>query len=196
MVEKLKRYRTQRQRHAGEDGLALLDVLIGMAIFALVAVIAVSAISQYRARAIRVTLMSDLQQIHMAVEDYYSQHQAYPGMNGGGFQSLYIDDPSAGLLQDTSNGAFATWLDSEVNLSPGVGAGFVYALDYERLAPNEPAYAGARLFQVCISHKDGGAATLLLNTNPSFFTFDMQRGLLLDAVHCADSRSDLSVITY
>ena len=46
----IKSERRARRRPDDEDGLALLDVLIGMAIFALLGVIAVSAVSQYRVK--------------------------------------------------------------------------------------------------------------------------------------------------
>lgn len=50
-----------------EEGLALLDVLLGMAIFALIAVIAVQAMGQFRDRATRTQMVSDTKQVISAV---------------------------------------------------------------------------------------------------------------------------------
>ncbi|MEP9384606.1 hypothetical protein [Nocardioides sp. KR10-350] len=52
----------------GEQGSLILDVLIGMAIFALVALIAVSAVDSYRQHAYLTSVTSDAQSIGLAVE--------------------------------------------------------------------------------------------------------------------------------
>lgn len=52
----------------GEGGLALLDVLLGMAIFALIAVIAVQAMGQFRERAFVTQATSDAKQVGTGIE--------------------------------------------------------------------------------------------------------------------------------
>lgn len=66
------------ERRNGEQGLALLDVLIGMAIFALISIIAISAIGQFRARAFESGALSDARAIGVAAEAQFTDNQAYP----------------------------------------------------------------------------------------------------------------------
>lgn len=63
----LERLRTNDVKNR-ESGLALLDVLIGMAIFALIALIALSSLSQYRQKAYMSGAQSDAKAIGTAVE--------------------------------------------------------------------------------------------------------------------------------
>lgn len=67
-------------RRTGESGLALLDVLLGMAIFALIAVIAVQSMGQFRARAYQTATASDAQQLAVGLESYLTDNAAYPAL--------------------------------------------------------------------------------------------------------------------
>lgn len=78
LTERLRARLEGRKIKKNEKGLALLDVLIGVAIFALVAVIAVAALSQYRARAYESGAVSDARQIGIAMETAYTEAATYP----------------------------------------------------------------------------------------------------------------------
>ena len=152
MVEKLKQHRAQRPRER-EDGLALLDVLIGMAIFALIAVIAVSAISQYRSRANFTALLSDAEHVRIAAEQHYTDEQTFPVLDPSGY-AVHI----SGVLE---NPAFSTFLsDYGVTLTKGVHTDYVYWTDYGLLYPQNPTVAGFKMFKVCLVHLDGGVIVL------------------------------------
>lgn len=71
--KRLKRRKVER----AEKGLALLDVLIGMAMIALIAIIAFSAIGQYRARAYEAGAVSDARQVGIALESAYADAGSY-----------------------------------------------------------------------------------------------------------------------
>lgn len=87
--------RLEGRKVRNEKGLALLDVLIGMAIFALVAIIAVSAISQYRARAYQNGALSDVKAVAtwMEAASTDSLTGAYPDPT----------DPDNGFVADDGN---------------------------------------------------------------------------------------------
>ncbi len=63
-------------RRNGETGLALLDVLLGMAIFALIAVIAVQAMGQFRERAYVSQVTSDVKQLATGIEGTLTEPNA------------------------------------------------------------------------------------------------------------------------
>lgn len=78
------RARLDRRRH--EDGLALLDVLLGMAIFALIAVIAAQAFGMFRDRAYVTQAVSDARQVGTGL----AAHLTEPNVN--------VDDVPTGTL--------------------------------------------------------------------------------------------------
>lgn len=92
-----------------ERGLATLDVLLGLAIFALVAVIAISAINQYRARAFENGTISDARTLgHVIEAEVIGEGSEYP--------------PDLETARDLING--------KVALTPGNGlASYVLAPD-------------------------------------------------------------------
>jgi type II secretory pathway pseudopilin PulG len=65
-------------RKTGEQGLALLDVLLGMAIFALIVVIGVQNFSTLRNRAYTTQVSSDAKQAATAIQAYMTN----PGVTG------------------------------------------------------------------------------------------------------------------
>ena len=67
-----------RRRSAPDAGLALLDTLLGMAIFALIVVIAIQSIGQYRQRAFEVAAMSDARQVGVALLAASTESQTNP----------------------------------------------------------------------------------------------------------------------
>lgn len=100
LMEKIR----DRREHRGDKGLALLDVLIGMAIFALIALIAVQAIGQFRARAYETSAKSDANQTSVAIESSYTDTNNYPatfnaaalGVNLSNGNSVVYTPPAAG----------------------------------------------------------------------------------------------------
>lgn len=94
MVQKIQnlRERLAARKVDGEQGSLLLDVLIGMAIFALIALIAISAITGYRQRAYETGATSDAQGLALEMEANYTENQAYP--NPGGTWSWASDTNS------------------------------------------------------------------------------------------------------
>ena len=69
LVERVRgRIESRKVEGEGEQGSLILDILIGMAIFALIALIAVSQIGQWRARAYEQSAVSDAQSLGMSIE--------------------------------------------------------------------------------------------------------------------------------
>lgn len=79
-IQRMERIRARiaARKVDGEQGSLLLDVLLGMAIFMLVAIIAVSAVGQYRERAYEQTATSDAQQLGTAVMAAATDGGSYP----------------------------------------------------------------------------------------------------------------------
>lgn len=120
LIERM-RARLEDRKIENEKGLALLDVLIGMAIFALIAVIAVSAISQYRARAYESGAVSDARQAGIAMEAAFTDGNGYPTSqteleaqgvkftNGNTAQVNSAGETFTLCVEHTSSGAFAVY---------------------------------------------------------------------------------------
>ena len=90
-----------RERRGTEDGLALLDVLLGMAIFALIVIIAIQSVGLYRQRAFQTAVTSDAQQSEAGMEGYYSAYGRYP-YSGSGAGLISVARTAAA---DTQNAA-------------------------------------------------------------------------------------------
>ncbi len=69
---------TRTSRRHDQTGLALLDVLLGMAIFALIAVIAVQSMAMFRSRAYVTGASSDAQQLATGIESYLTDNSTVP----------------------------------------------------------------------------------------------------------------------
>lgn len=67
-----------RGRSRGKDGFALLDVLLGMSIFALLAVIAVQSTSLFRAKADLKAVASEAQALAAGLESYMTENEDFP----------------------------------------------------------------------------------------------------------------------
>ena len=74
---------TLSNRRLNPKALALLDVLIGMAIFALIAVIAVIALGQFRQRAFQTGAVEDARSLGLVVESSSTNTGAYPATLSG-----------------------------------------------------------------------------------------------------------------
>lgn len=72
------RARLEAVRDRREDGLAILDVLIGVALFVLISIIAATAINQYRARAYESGAVSDVKHVATVIEAAHIDADAYP----------------------------------------------------------------------------------------------------------------------
>ena len=176
MVEKMKARMHARRWEKREDGLALLDVLIGMAIFALIAVIAVSAISQYRAKANVTAVVSDAKRLGLQLtlwekdkssslpwpaptqaesqayaEDFFARHP-YPATEEGDEWQQWADAYMAafGSLSGRLRPAFDR-AGIDATLSPGNDIG-LYGNIGVSIVP------GDYVMVLCIKHKDGAWA--------------------------------------
>jgi type II secretory pathway pseudopilin PulG len=121
------RARLRDAKTNGESGSLILDILIGMAIFALIAIIAVSAISQYRMRAYEQGAVSDAKATGLALEANYTDTQSYPTVNGSLTDQASLD---------------AALGDGAVNLTKGV-------------AVNGYVQDGSN-FALCLEHSSDG----------------------------------------
>lgn len=121
------RNRLESREIEGEQGSLILDILIGMAIFALVAIIAVSAISQYRERAYEQAVVSDAGAVGLLLEGNYTDTQSYPAQVTS--ESLAADG-----LTLTKNVRVAVWTLS------GTGDTFNVCLEHAN-ATSDDAWA-------------------------------------------------------
>ncbi|TGN64205.1 hypothetical protein EXE59_09765 [Nocardioides eburneiflavus] len=90
-----------------EQGSLILDVLIGIAIFALIAIIAVSAIGQYRQRTYEQGAVSDVQTLARALEAARIDGTGYPAVgpvNASAFDTILTPKNSAQMLAVGSSG--------------------------------------------------------------------------------------------
>ena len=65
-----------------EDGFTLLELLTVVAIIAILAVIAIPQLGGYRARVVRVSMISDARNVSTALEAYFSDSGSYAGADG------------------------------------------------------------------------------------------------------------------
>lgn len=124
-----------RKIEKSEKGLALLDVLIGMAIFALIAIIAVSAISQYRARAYESGAVNDARAIGIALEAQYTDANSYPDATDMNVNAAAANQANSAFYGDNGVKLTKDNAVSDFTVSGGAGA--------------------AQTFSFCVTHKDG-----------------------------------------
>lgn len=154
----LERLRTRDVRN-GESGLALLDVLIGMAIFALIALIALSSLSQYRQKAYLSGAQSDAKAIGTAIEAESITTGTYPVCvkeNGTEYQPF-----SGGTAANatTTEGA-CTGTGTAVNTSLGKVTKNNHVVGYRQYTITGTGPTANRLaFKFCVEHWSGTAST-------------------------------------
>ena len=127
-------------RLANPKGLALLDVLIGMAIFALIAITAVVALGQFRQRAFESQVLSDAQALSVAIEGQMTNGGQYPTELKG----------SATTPVEVTVEAPATGFDLKHVLTKNNS---LYGYKYVDPTPTTPAS-----FFLCIEHQSNGKA--------------------------------------
>ncbi|MCP3420343.1 type II secretion system protein [Nocardioides pinisoli] len=120
-----------RRRRTDQSGLALLDVLLGMAIFSLIAVIAVQSMGHVRARAYVTRVVSDAMQVALGIEGYMT--------DAGQLPAALADGPA------NSDDTQVTTGDLGVNLSTGA------AIRSYTVAEDGDNYS------VCVDHTDSQA---------------------------------------
>lgn len=137
--ELLAAIRRPFSRGARKDqyGLALLDVLLGVAIFALIAVIALQSMGKFRERAYMLRAVSDAQQLAIGIEGHVTDAGAVPA------------DVTAGPANPD---AVITTGDLGVNLSHG-----------DTIRSYAVAPDGA--YSICVDHADSQAWALYQSTD-------------------------------
>ncbi|KQP63151.1 hypothetical protein [Nocardioides sp. Leaf285] len=136
---------------AKQAGLALLDVLLGMAIFALIIIIAIQSVNQYRQRAFQSAAQSDAQQLAIGLEGYFTDSQAYPAASGTGAAA-------------TVSAADLTAMG--VNLTKGTSVKSYVPV---------PATGS---FSYCVVHKSGGTAASNID---AWARYDSAQGAIIDS---------------
>jgi type IV pilus assembly protein PilA len=68
------------KQSAGNAGFTLLELIIVVTMIGVLAAIAIQQFSMYRARAIDVSMRSDLKNAALAMESYYGEFLSYPSM--------------------------------------------------------------------------------------------------------------------
>ncbi|KQP63154.1 hypothetical protein ASF47_19280 [Nocardioides sp. Leaf285] len=129
---------------AKQAGLALLDVLLGMAIFALIIIIAIQSVNQYRQRAFQSAAQSDVQQASIGLESYFTDNQAYPA-SGSTAGTISAAKTSTAATQNA-----ATLSALGTNLTKNT---FVWSY-----TPN----SANGTFTMCIAHTSAGLGTTAL----------------------------------
>jgi prepilin-type N-terminal cleavage/methylation domain-containing protein len=77
------------KQSAGNAGFTLLELIIVVTMIGVLAAIAIQQFSVYRARAIDVSMRSDLKNAAMAMESYYGEFLSYPSMEASILQVGY-----------------------------------------------------------------------------------------------------------
>lgn len=81
----------QKMKTRDERGFTLVELLIVIAIIAILAAIAIPQFSAYRERAIRASMISDARNTATQVEAFFADNQTYVGLVGGGPGPLVVD---------------------------------------------------------------------------------------------------------
>lgn len=138
-----------RTTRRDESGLAVLDVLVGMALFGLLALIALQSVSQYRGKVYMTGALSDLTDVREALE-VERVARGYPE----------FVRTSGGWHQGCWGGTFEVPTDC-VNLSKATKGNEVdlYAY-YDRSVMEYFGFPGQESYYLCLSHySNGGGAS-------------------------------------
>lgn len=142
-------------RRLDQRGAGLLDVLLGMTIFALLVVIGGQNFSTYQKRATLEALNADIQQVAGAIEQYQTDNgRVPPGASSG------VAYPTAAATYiDAGSGSSLTNLGTlTAKLGPGVSIGRygVYgAWDPDGVTGPLEGYEANQVWYLCLVHKNG-----------------------------------------
>jgi prepilin-type N-terminal cleavage/methylation domain-containing protein len=119
-----------------EDGFTLLELLTVVAIIAILAAIAVPRLRGYRARSVRISMISDAKNVSTALEAYFSDNDSYSGADGNtatGPNQFAAGAALAGLKVSKGNtvsiGATATSFTVTITNPAGDGGEYTGPLD-------------------------------------------------------------------
>lgn len=149
-------YRSQRR--TGRKGLALLDVLAGIAIFGMIAAAAVIGFGQFRQNAYQNNVINDARNIALKIEAEASSSggilpQGAPNTGAGAVPLV-----RQGLAADTTLGgtkAIIMTLNGTSEKIADLSSGNRFTYTY--VAPTATTAAG---FVICIAHFDNGSNTV------------------------------------
>jgi type IV pilus assembly protein PilA len=123
----------QKMKTRDERGFTLVELLIVIAIIAILAAIAIPQFSAYRQRGIRASMISDARNAATQVEAFFADNQTYVGLAGGGPGPLVVDiDGNAAApnynVNLSRNNVLAftqatAWTLTIANANAGTGAG-------------------------------------------------------------------------
>ena len=119
-----------------EDGFTLLELLTVVAIIAILAAIAIPRLRDYRARSVRVSMISDAKNVSTALEAYFTDSGSYSGADGNvatGPNQFAAGTALAGLRVSKGNavsiGAAASSFTITIANSAGDGGQYTGPLD-------------------------------------------------------------------
>jgi type IV pilus assembly protein PilA len=86
-----------RRRTSAVRGYSLIELLVVVAIIAILAAIAIPQVFAYRAKAVDAVMHSDLRNAAVAMESYYTDYRAYPASVAALTTSGFLASPGVGV---------------------------------------------------------------------------------------------------